>query len=99
MSKTFPKQIDKNFDVAFSSTFLVLSRFRVFLSDGSSKTLQHTFCKQIVSKGVYNKIRAADKIDASPGPPLRSVKTEGHSKTKRRTPTWLVGSSEAKKEE
>jgi hypothetical protein len=33
---------DKNFDVSvsFSSTFFVLSRFRVFLSDGSSKTLQ-----------------------------------------------------------
>jgi hypothetical protein len=45
MSKTFSKEIGKSFDVSFSSTFLVLSRFRVFLSDGSSKTLQKTFCK------------------------------------------------------
>jgi hypothetical protein len=28
----------------------------VFLSDGSSKTLQKTFCKKIVSKSFYNKI-------------------------------------------
>jgi hypothetical protein len=33
----------KDFDVRFSSTFLVLSRFRVCLSDGSSKILQKTF--------------------------------------------------------
>jgi hypothetical protein len=47
----FSKTIDKNFDVSFSWIFLcVLSRFRVFLSDGSSKALQKTFCKQIVSK-------------------------------------------------
>jgi hypothetical protein len=39
------QKIDTNFDVSFSSTFFVLSRFRVFLSDGSSKTLQKTFCK------------------------------------------------------
>jgi hypothetical protein len=36
----------KNFDVSFSSTFFVLSHFRVFFSDGSSKTLQKTFCKK-----------------------------------------------------
>jgi hypothetical protein len=33
-------------DVSFSSTFFVLSRFRVFLSDGSSKTLPKTFYKK-----------------------------------------------------
>jgi hypothetical protein len=49
MSKTFPKKIDKNFNVSFSSTFFVLSRFRVFLSDGSSKTHK----KNIVSKSFY----------------------------------------------
>jgi hypothetical protein len=54
-SKTFPKKIDQNFDVSFSSTFLVLSRFWVFLSDGSSKTQQKTFCKKIVSKSFYKK--------------------------------------------
>jgi hypothetical protein len=47
------KKIDKNFDVSFSSTFLVLSRFRVFFSDGSSKTLQKTFYKKIVSNSFY----------------------------------------------
>jgi hypothetical protein len=36
-------------DVSFSSTFLVLLRFRVFRSDGDSKTLKKTFCKKIVS--------------------------------------------------
>jgi hypothetical protein len=46
MSKTFPKKIDKKIDVSFSSTFFVLSRFRVFFSDGSSKALQKTFCKK-----------------------------------------------------
>jgi hypothetical protein len=46
MSKTFSKISAKNFDVSFSSTFFVLSRFRVFLSDGSSKTLQKTFYKR-----------------------------------------------------
>jgi hypothetical protein len=54
MSKTFPKKVDKNFDVSFT-TFFVLSRFRVFLSDGSSKTLQKTFYKKIVSKSFYKK--------------------------------------------
>jgi hypothetical protein len=45
MSKTFSKAIDKNYDVRFSSScFLVFSRFRVFLSDGSSKAIQKTFC-------------------------------------------------------
>jgi hypothetical protein len=43
LSKTFPKTSTKNFDVSFSSTFFVLSRFWVFLSDGSSKALQKTF--------------------------------------------------------
>jgi hypothetical protein len=68
MSKTFPKKIDKNFDVSFSSTFLVLSRFRVFLSDESSETLQKTFCnkrfaKNIVSKSFYKKIDQKSKTD------------------------------------
>jgi hypothetical protein len=38
--ENFPQNFDKNFDVSFSSTFFVLSRFRVFISDGSSKALQ-----------------------------------------------------------
>jgi hypothetical protein len=40
MSEKNPGKIDKNFDVRFSSTFVVLSRFWVFLSDGSSKILK-----------------------------------------------------------
>jgi hypothetical protein len=52
--KNFPQNFDKKFDVRFSSTFFVLSRFRVFFSDGSSKTQQKTFYKKIVSKSFYN---------------------------------------------
>jgi hypothetical protein len=40
MSKRKSEKIDKKVDVSLSSTFPVLSRFRVFLSDGSSKTPQ-----------------------------------------------------------
>jgi hypothetical protein len=35
----FPKQSTKTIDVRFSSIFFVLSRVKVFLSDGSSNTL------------------------------------------------------------
>jgi hypothetical protein len=63
MSKTFPKISTKKFDVSFSSTFFVLSRFRVFLSDGSSKTLQKTFYKKIVSKSFYKKFDQKPKTD------------------------------------
>jgi hypothetical protein len=45
-AKNFSQNFDKKFDVSFSSTFFVLSRFRVFLSDGSSETPQKTFCKK-----------------------------------------------------
>jgi hypothetical protein len=63
MSKTFPKQIDKNFDfdVSFSSTFCFIA-FRVFLSDGSLKSPQKMFYKKILSKS-FNK-----KIDKNPKP-------------------------------
>ena len=57
MSKTFSKILTKIFDVSFSSTFFVLSRFRVFLSDGSSKTLQKTFCKKNRVEKFLQKIR------------------------------------------
>ena len=33
--ENFSQNFDKNFDVSFSSTFFVLSHFRVFFSDGS----------------------------------------------------------------
>jgi hypothetical protein len=45
MSSAVPGEIDKNFDVSFSSAFLISSRFRVFLSDRSSKKLQQIFYK------------------------------------------------------
>jgi hypothetical protein len=47
----------KNFDVSVSSTSLGLSRFRVFLSDGSSKTQQKSFAKKSCrkSKSFYKK--------------------------------------------
>jgi hypothetical protein len=45
--------VEKEFH--FFYEFLVLSRFRVFRSDGSSKTLQKRFAKKIVSKGFYKK--------------------------------------------
>jgi hypothetical protein len=66
MSKTKTKNSDKNFDVSFPSTFFVLSRFRVFFSDGSSKALVTTkkrvfFNKKIVSKSFYKKFDQKSK--------------------------------------
>jgi hypothetical protein len=55
MSKTFSEKNDKYFDVRFSSTAFVLSSSRVVLSDESSKTLQKTFYKKIVSKSFHKK--------------------------------------------
>jgi hypothetical protein len=40
------QKIEKNSDVSFSLTSFVLSRFRVFLSDGSSKALKKAFTKK-----------------------------------------------------
>jgi hypothetical protein len=47
MSKACSEKVDQNFDVSFSSAFLVLSRFRVFLCDVSSKTPPKPFCKKL----------------------------------------------------
>jgi hypothetical protein len=57
--KLFPKESTK----ISMSVFLgfVLSRFRVFLSDGSSKTLQKRFARQIVSKSFYKKFDQKSK--------------------------------------
>jgi hypothetical protein len=60
--KLFPKFRQK-FEVSFSSPFFVLSRFRVFFSDGSSKTPQKTFCKKIVSKSFYRKFDQKSKTN------------------------------------
>jgi hypothetical protein len=57
------QKVDKNFDVSSSSTCFVLSRFQVFLSDGSSKALQKTCHKKIVSKSFYKKIDKKSKTD------------------------------------
>jgi hypothetical protein len=55
--ENFFQHVTKKIDVSFSSTFFVLSRFRVFLSDGSSKTLQKTFCKKNRVEKFLQKIR------------------------------------------
>jgi hypothetical protein len=63
MSKTFSKNKQK-FRCQFSLDFLfVLSHFRLFLNDGSSKTLQKTFCKKLVSKSVYKTFDQKSKTD------------------------------------
>jgi hypothetical protein len=61
--ENFFQDFDKNFDVSFSPTTFVLSHFRVFFSDGSSKTLPKTFCKKIVSKTFYKKFDQKSKTD------------------------------------
>jgi hypothetical protein len=53
--ENFFQNVDKNVDVSFPSTFFSPSRFRVFLSDGSSKTPQKPFTQKIVSKRFYKK--------------------------------------------
>jgi hypothetical protein len=55
--ENFPQKFDKIFDVSFSSIFFVLSHFRMCFSDGSSKTLQKTFCKQNRVEKLLQKIR------------------------------------------
>jgi hypothetical protein len=57
------RKLYQNFDGTVCSMFLVLSRFQVLRSDGSSKTLQRTFCKKIVSNIFYKKIDKTSKTD------------------------------------
>jgi hypothetical protein len=47
----------------FSSTFLVVSRFRMFLNDEIQKHYKKRFAKQIVSKSFYKKIDQKSKTD------------------------------------
>jgi hypothetical protein len=61
--ETFSQNFNENFDVCFSSTSFVLSRFRVFFSDRSSKTRQKTLYKKIVSKGFFKKFDQKPKTD------------------------------------
>jgi hypothetical protein len=56
--ENFPKKIDKTLMSGFPRLWFVLSRFRVFPSHGSSKTLQKTFYKKIVSKSFTKKSKA-----------------------------------------
>jgi hypothetical protein len=63
------QNFDKNFgvsfsfDVSFSSTFFVLSRFRVFFFDGSSKALQKRFYKKNRVEKFPQKIDKKSKTD------------------------------------
>jgi hypothetical protein len=61
--KNFSQNFDQNFDVSFSSTSVVLSRFRVFFSDGSSKTLQKTFYKKNRVENCLQKFDQKSKTD------------------------------------
>jgi hypothetical protein len=57
-----PKKSTKISMSVFPRLFSVLSRFRVFLTDVSSKTQQKTFCKQIVSKSFCKKSTKNPKL-------------------------------------
>jgi hypothetical protein len=70
VSKTFPKISTKISDVSFSSTFFVLSHFRVFFSDGSSKTLQRT--KNVLQKNRVEKF-LQKKSTKSPKPTFSRI--------------------------
>jgi hypothetical protein len=67
MSRTFPKKNEKFRCHFFLDLFLVLSHFRVFLSDGSSKTLQKRFTESSVQKFLQ---KNRQKIQNSPSPGL-----------------------------
>jgi hypothetical protein len=56
------QEIDKNLDASFSSTFFVLLRFQVLLSDGSPKTQQKTFYKKARVEKFLPKNRQKTKI-------------------------------------
>jgi hypothetical protein len=62
-SRENSQKIDKNLDVSFSSIFLVLLRFPVLLSDGSSKTLQKTFYKKNRVEKFLQENRQKSKTD------------------------------------
>jgi hypothetical protein len=78
MSKTLSKQIEHFFDVRFSSTPFVLSRFRVFLSDGSSKALHKSFYKKnrvekLLQKNRPKNPKRQNQSRSPPAPPLGFV--------------------------
>jgi hypothetical protein len=55
--ENFSQNFDQKFRCQFFLDFFVLSRFRVFLSDGNSKTLQKTFYKKNRVEKFLQKIR------------------------------------------
>jgi hypothetical protein len=55
--ENFSQNFQQHFDVSFSSTSVVLSRFRVFFSDGSSKPLHKTFYRKNRVEKFLQKIR------------------------------------------
>jgi hypothetical protein len=62
MSTTFPKKIDKIFDVSFSSIFFVYRVFGCFSATGVKNTTKNVLQK-IVSKSFDEKICKKPKID------------------------------------
>jgi hypothetical protein len=62
-AKTFPKISTKISMSVFRRVFLFYRIFGCFFSDGSSKTLQKTFYKKIVSKSFYKKFDQKSKTD------------------------------------
>jgi hypothetical protein len=61
--ENFSQKNRQKFRCKFFLEFFVLSRFRVFLSDESSKTLQKRFATKIVSKSFYKKFDQKSKTD------------------------------------
>jgi hypothetical protein len=83
--ENFPQNFDKIFRCQFFLDFFVLSRFRVFLSDGSSKTLQKTFYKTNRVEKFLQKIRPKTRNRFFLGFVLSHFSTflgEGSSKTR-----------------
>jgi hypothetical protein len=64
MSKTFPKEIDKKFDVSFSSAFWFYRVFGCFSAMGGQKHQQQkTFYRKILSKSYFKTIDKKSKTD------------------------------------
>jgi hypothetical protein len=65
LQKVHVENVFLNFDqknrCQFFLDFFFLSRFRVFFSDGSSKTLQKTFCKKNRVEKFLQKVRQKSK--------------------------------------
>jgi hypothetical protein len=62
MSKTFPKQTDKTFDLSFSSAFVFNRVFGCFSAMGVQRHYKKNVLQKIVSK-VFTKNRQKSKTD------------------------------------